>query len=116
VLCQDHVGGLQIEDLNGDWIEAPPIPGTLIVNVGDLLERWTDGAFRSTPHRVINATAEERLSLVLAFDPNPETMIDANDIYGSGHQANQPAISCGDYLVWRFGKAFSYRNKNLDTE
>ena len=116
VLCQDHVGGLQIEDLNGDWVEAPPIPGTLIVNVGDLLERWTDGAFRSTPHRVINSSTEERLSLVLAFDPNPETMIDANDIYGSGHQANQPAISCGDYLVWRFGKAFSYRNKNLDTE
>ena len=116
VLCQDHVGGLQIEDLNGDWVEAPPVPGTLIVNVGDLLERWTDGAFRPTPHRVINSSAEERLSLVLAFDPNPETIIDANDIYGTGHRAKQPAISCGDYLVWRFAKAFSYRNKIWDTE
>jgi isopenicillin N synthase-like dioxygenase len=116
VLCQDNVGGLQIEDLNGNWIEAPPVPGTLIVNVGDLLERWTDGVFRSTPHRVINSSEKERLSLVLAFDPNPETMIDARDIYGVDHQAKQPAISCGDYLVWRFVKAFSYRSKNMNTE
>lgn len=112
VLCQDSVGGLQVENLDGDWIEAPPIPGTLIVNVGDLLERWTDGACRSTPHRVINSSALERMSLVLAFDPNPETMIDAGDIYGADHQVKQPPISCGDYLVWRFAKAFSYRNKN----
>lgn len=114
VLSQDSVGGLQIENLNGDWIEAPPVPGTLIVNVGDLLERWTDGAFRSTPHRVINSSGLERMSLVLAFDPNPETMIDAGDIYAADHQVNQPPISCGDYLVWRFAKAFSYRNKTTD--
>ena len=125
VLCQDHVGGLQVENLSGDWIEAPPIPGTLVVNVGDLLERWTDGAFRSTPHRVINSSAEERLSLVLAFDPNPETIIDASDIYGDRRQIKMDemtldetkpdAISCGDYLIWRFAKAFSYRTKNTDT-
>ncbi|MCG6888374.1 MAG: 2OG-Fe(II) oxygenase [Gammaproteobacteria bacterium] len=114
VLCQDHVGGLQVENSSGQWIEAPPIPGSLVVNVGDLLERWTDGAFRSTPHRVINSSAQERLSLVLAFDPNPETMIDAADIYGDRHQAKQDAISCGDYLVWRFAKAFSYRSKDAD--
>ena len=120
VLCQDHVGGLQVENSSGEWIEAPPIPGTLVVNVGDLLERWTDGAFRSTPHRVINSSAEERLSLVLAFDPNPETMIDAGDIYGDRRQMKQDepkqdAISCGDYLIWRFAKAFSYRTKNADS-
>ena len=120
VLCQDHVGGLQVENLNGEWIDAPPIPGTLVVNVGDLLERWTDGAFRSTPHRVINSSAEERLSLVLAFDPNPETMINAADIYDNGHQmklneTKQDAISCGDYLIWRFAKAFSYRTQKADT-
>ncbi len=114
VLCQDDVGGLQVENLNGDWIEAPPIPGTLVVNVGDLLERWTDGAFRSTPHRVINSSGLERMSLVLAFDPNPETMIDAGDIYAADHQVKQAAISCGDYLIWRFAKAFSYRNKITD--
>ena len=46
VLCQDSVGGLQVEDVNGDWLQAPPIEGTLIVNVADLLSRWTDGAYK----------------------------------------------------------------------
>jgi len=109
VLCQDAVGGLQVQDINGDWIQAPPIEGTLVVNVADLLARWTDGAYKSTPHRVVNRSGQERLSLVLAFDPNPETLIDAREIFGADHQAGEPAITCGDYLDWRFKKAFAYR-------
>lgn len=115
VLCQDDVGGLQVQSLAGDWIQAPPIAGTLVVNVGDLLSRWTDGAFRSTPHRVINDSGRERLSLVLAFDPNPETRIDACEIFGENHTAGQKPIDCGDYLIWRFGKAFSYRNQDTQS-
>jgi len=110
VLCQDSVGGLQVEDINGDWIHAPPIDGALIVNVGDLLARWTDGAYKSTPHRVVNSSGRERLSLVLAFDPDPDTLIDAREVFGAGHVAKEGSITCGDYLIWRFGKAFSYRN------
>lgn len=110
VLCQDEVGGLQVQTVDGDWIHAPPIAGTLLVNVGDLLHRWTDGAYKSTPHRVVNRSGLERLSLVLAFDPDPETAIDARDIYGKNYTAQQPPISCGDYLIWRFGRAFAYRN------
>ena len=109
VLCQDSVGGLQVQDVNGDWIHAPPIEGTLIVNVADLLARWTDGAYKSTPHRVVNSSGSERLSLVLAFDPDPETLIDARGIFGQDYEAGEEPITCGDYLVWRFGKAFSYR-------
>ena len=112
VLCQDDVGGLQVQTVDGDWIHAPPIAGTLLVNVGDLLYRWTDGAYKSTPHRVVNRSGRERLSLVLAFDPNPETQVDARDIYGVNYEPQQPAISCGDYLIWRFGKAFAYRNED----
>lgn len=109
VLCQDSVGGLQVEDATGEWIEAPPIEGTLIVNVADLLSRWTDGAYKSTPHRVVNSSGRERLSLVLAFDPDPETPIDARDVFGTDYNASEPPITCGDYLNWRFEKAFSYR-------
>lgn len=112
VLCQDDVGGLQVQDINGDWVTAPPIPGTLVVNVGDLLGRWTNGRYRSTPHRVVNASGRERLSLVLAYDPNPETMIDARGVFGAGAPDAEGAAeptTCGDYLVWRFGKSFAYR-------
>jgi len=109
VLCQDSVGGLQVEDINGDWVHAPPIEGTLIVNVGDLLSRWTDGAYKSTVHRVVNTSGRERLSLVLAFDPDPDTQIDAREVFGEDYKPAEEAISCGDYLVWRFKRAFSYR-------
>jgi len=110
VLCQDDVGGLQVKNIQGDWIHAPPIDGTLLVNVGDLLSRWTDGEYKSTPHRVVNSSGKERLSLVLAFDPDPETQINACDIFGKDYVSKQDSISCGDYLIWRFGKAFSYRS------
>ncbi|MDY6860912.1 MAG: 2-oxoglutarate and iron-dependent oxygenase domain-containing protein [Pseudomonadota bacterium] len=109
VLCQDNVGGLQVEDVNGEWIEAPPIAGTLLVNVADLLARWTDGEYKSTPHRVVNSSGRERMSLVLAFDPNPETVIDPREVYGADHRSSNAQITCGDYLIWRFGKAFAYR-------
>ncbi len=109
VLCQDSVGGLQVQDIDGEWIQAPPIEGTLVVNVADLLSRWTDGAYKSTPHRVVNSSGRERLSLVLAFDPDPDTVIDARAIYGPNYAAKEEPITCGDYLVWRFGKAFAYR-------
>ena len=111
VLCQDSVGGLQVQTLDGDWVAAPPIPGTLVVNVGDLLARWTGGAYRSTPHRVVNTSGRERLSLVLAYDPDPDTMIDANDVFGPDHDAREAPITCGDYLVDRFARAFAYRNR-----
>ena len=112
VLCQDDTGGLQVEDINGEWIHAPPVEGTLVVNVGDLLSRWTGGAYKSTPHRVVNSSGRERLSLVLAFDPDPDTVIDSREIYGADTQTPEKSISCGDYLLWRFAKAFSYRDQN----
>ncbi len=110
VLCQDSVGGLQVEDVNGKWIHAPPVDGALIVNVADLLTRWTGGAYKSTPHRVVNSSGKERLSIVLAFDPDPNTLIDAREVYGADYIAKDDPIICGDYLIDRFSRAFSYRN------
>jgi len=110
LLCQDQVGGLQVQDVNGQWLEATPIEGSLVVNVGDLLSHWTAGAYKSTPHRVINSSGYERLSIVLAYDPNPETVIDPRSIIGANYKGDLAAMTCGDYLYRRFNKAFSYRN------
>lgn len=110
VLCQDGVGGLQVQAPGGQWVTAPPIPGTLVVNVGDLLARWTNGYYRSTPHRVINDSGLERLSLVHAFDPNPETLVDAGAVFADDAPACAP-ITCGDYLVERFARSFDYRRR-----
>ena len=111
VLCQDEVGGLQVRDANGAWVHAPPLEGTLVVNVADLLSRWTNGVFRSTPHRVVNRSGRERLSLVFAFDPDPETVIDARAVFGPGARVEHEPITCGDYLVRRFARAFPYRSE-----
>ena len=43
VLCQDEIGGLQVQDIHGEWMEAPPKKNALVINVGDLLSRWTAG-------------------------------------------------------------------------
>ncbi len=109
VLCQDDVGGLQVQDAQGEWVTAPPIPGTLVINVGDLLARWTNDVYRSTPHRVVNSSGKERLSLVLAYDPEPETMIDPRALFGADVDTPYDPVSCGDYLTRRFAKSFTYR-------
>ena len=109
VLCQDAIGGLQIQRRNGEWVAMPPIPGTLVVNIGDLLERWSNRRYRSTVHRVINSSGRERLSLVLAYDPNFETLVDPGVFCAEGEAPRDEPITCGDYLLWRFRKAFSYR-------
>ena len=109
VLCQDEIGGLEIRQRNGAWAAMPPIPGTLVVNIGDLLERWSNGRYRSTVHRVINSSGRERLSLVLAYDPNFETLVDPRVFCAEGETPRDEPITCGDYLLWRFRKAFSYR-------
>ena len=69
LLAQDAHGGLQVKTPRG-WIAAPPVPGTLVCNIGDMLDRLTGGWFRSTPHRVRNTSGRDRLSFPLFFDPD----------------------------------------------
>jgi isopenicillin N synthase-like dioxygenase len=69
ILRQDDTGGLQVKSRSG-WIDAPPLPGTFVCNIGDMLDRMTGGLYRSTPHRVRNTGDRDRLAFPFFFDPN----------------------------------------------
>jgi isopenicillin N synthase-like dioxygenase len=60
ILCQDRQGGLEVRRKDGTWLAAPPIDGTWVVNVADMLSRWTNGRWQSTPHRVKNLSGGDR--------------------------------------------------------
>jgi isopenicillin N synthase-like dioxygenase len=68
LLAQDDSGGLQVATPEG-WIDAPPLPGTFVCNIGDMLDRLTGGWYRSTPHRVRNLSGHGRLSFPFFLDP-----------------------------------------------
>ncbi|VTX58751.1 isopenicillin N synthase family dioxygenase [Acinetobacter ursingii] len=76
LLLQDQQGGLQVWDQNSEsWMDAPPIEGTYVINLGDLIARWTNNRFKSTLHRVINKSGKQRYSVPFFFGGNPDYQV-----------------------------------------
>ena len=109
LLWQDQVGGLEVQTHEGEWVTAHPIENTLVVNVGDLMMRWTNEGFKSTPHRVVNSKGQERYSMVIAWDPNFDTVVDPSVVCQNGDLPLYLPVNCGDYVLSRFDSSFSYR-------
>ena len=110
ILAQDDVGGLQVQTIDGDWIDAPNLPGVLLVNVGDMLMRWTNDRFRSTVHRVINADGVDRYSIPFFFDPQFDTVVACIDSCCSpDNPPRYPRTSWGEFLNERFNANHKYR-------
>jgi len=107
LLLQDNSGGLQVQDKSGEWIEAPPIQGTLVCNIGDLLARWSNNRFASTLHRVVNRSKDARYSIPIFFDPHTDTIIDPVDLGVSKKDSEYDPISAGQHISGRNRKSFS---------
>ncbi|QKX54117.1 uncharacterized protein TRUGW13939_01200 [Talaromyces rugulosus] len=100
ILCQGgDIPALQVLNPNGEWILAPPIPGTFVVNIGDMLARWSNDTFRSTIHRVLNITGRERYSLPVFIGPSYQTIIQPLETCIANGAKYDP-ISAGLY-VWK---------------
>lgn len=105
VLFQDNAGGLQVQGLDGEWIDAPPIPGTVVINTGDLIARWSNDVFKSTPHRVVPRPAamkNGRQSIAFFSDPDPDVMIETiPSCVTEDNPAKYEPISAGEHIRQR---------------
>ena len=117
ILKQDGNGGLQVRPRSGDgWIDATPVPGTFVCNLGDMLDRLTGGHYRSTPHRVLASAARERLSWPFFFEPNLDAEIvplpaaqqvpDDRAQRWDGASVHAFSGTYGDYFLAKIGKVF----------
>ena len=90
---------LQVCNKNGKWIDAPPLAGSFVVNIGDLMARWTNDLFTSTPHRVINRSGRARYSFPFFIGANPDAVIDVlpSCVSPSNPSKYQPIIT-SDYV------------------
>ncbi|KAF2710016.1 Clavaminate synthase-like protein [Pleomassaria siparia CBS 279.74] len=111
LLFQDAAGGLQVKSPKGTWVDATPIPDTIVINAGDLLARWSNDTIKSTKHRVIQPpskpedveaeTYPPRYSIAYFCNPNFEKTIEA--IPGTFEESGKKyeGITSGEYLVKR---------------
>jgi isopenicillin N synthase-like dioxygenase len=76
ILLCSSAPGLEIVSPSGRWAQAPVVPDALVVNIGDMMMRWTNGLYKSTMHRVINRTGEERYSVPLFFGINNDELVE----------------------------------------
>jgi len=100
ILWQDDGDGLEIENKSGEWIGAPSIPETFVINIGNIMQIWSDGAFSSTPHRVINRGGRDRFSIPVFVYPGAHAAIAP---IGSEAQTPTDGPLCGAYLrdIWK---------------
>lgn len=75
ILAQDDAGGLEAVNDLGQWTRVKPIEGTLVVNLGEMMKLWSDGRFAATPHRVINTSGKDRISIPFFANPDFDTVI-----------------------------------------
>lgn len=103
LLFQDNVSGLEVRSRDGSWISAVPIPDTVVVNTGDLMEHWTNKRFCSTQHRVIStmgAEGAERYSIAFFCHPNLDAEIQCVSTCTSvSNPPLYPPITAGAYLM-----------------
>jgi isopenicillin N synthase-like dioxygenase len=108
ILLQDEVGGLEVRTRGGRWIPATPIPGSLVINIADMMQRWTSGRFVSTPHRVRNRTGRDRISV--PFFANPDYGAVITPLAGDSETSYEP-LACGPYVEAAYRAAWPHAER-----
>ncbi|MBB2772729.1 UNVERIFIED_ORG: isopenicillin N synthase-like dioxygenase [Mycolicibacterium obuense] len=113
-LLKPTAPGLEVLNGAGEWIDVPPVPGTFVVNIGDMLELWTNGAFVATSHRV-RKVKEERYSFPLFFNVDYHTEVKPLPQFAPRDDRPRPALRAGEHLFAQTAQSFAYLRRRLDS-
>ncbi len=109
LLAQYDAPGLQIETAPDAWIDIPFISDAVIINIGDMMARWSNDRYCSTRHRVINRSGRVRHSMAFFFDPDPEADLSAlPNCIAPGEVPHYPPATCLEHLLHKIDESFSY--------
>lgn len=101
IIAPDPVGGLEVQTRDGGWITPDCPPGGFIVNIGDMLELWSGGRLKSTPHRVVNRSGKERYSFPYFAVPRHDVIVEP--LLPPLPGFDRPSVHCGHWSaeIWR---------------
>ena len=111
LLAQDNLGGLEVTNVAGEWLSATPIPDTLVVNLGDLMARWTNGLYKSTMHRVRNNRAnKDRYSVPFFYSPRPTAVVECLPTCTSpGHPPKFAPCTVREHMDEMFRRSYGFK-------
>jgi len=104
LLAQDDIGGLEVRTASGEWVQATPVAGSFVINLGDLMQRWTNDLYRSNLHRVRNpAAGRDRYSIPYFFGPDHHARIEClPTCQGPDNPPRHGACTTGEHLMEMF--------------
>jgi len=109
MLMQDQTGGLEVGHLEHEWVAAPPIKGTFVINIGDMMMRWTNGRFVSTIHRVVNRATSARYSMPYFANPDYDAIISPVPcLVEPGTSIAYPPLHFGEFMGDFYKKGMGY--------
>jgi isopenicillin N synthase-like dioxygenase len=112
-LLKPTAPGLEVLNGAGEWIDVPPVPGTFVVNIGHMLELWTNGAYVATSHRV-RKVKEERYSFPLFFNVDYHTEVKPLPQFASRDGGPRPALRAGEHLFAQTAQTFAYLRNRVE--
>ncbi len=112
-LLKPTAPGLEVLNGAGEWIDVPPVAGTFVVNIGDMLELWTNGAYVATSHRV-RKVAEERYSFPLFFNVDYHTEVKPLAQFASRDGKQRPTLRAGEHLFAQTAHTFAYLRNRVE--
>ena len=114
-LAQSEVPGLQVRMPSGDWHDVPYVPGSYAVNTGDMMYRWTNGRFKSTPHRALPPVGRHRYAIPFFLGPHIDTVIEClPTCQGPDNPPRFPPITYEAYLTWWYDANYNAKTQRDD--